>query len=426
MASTTAKWAIPQPDLADDPPDVPRDVHAAMNRVDDLLTPLSRGLFSAMPPFGKIGQRYIATDQTNQEYLDIGTAWIPLNITRGFSPGDVKASFQVADHGDWKLIDGRNNILRSDVTQEYIDLAIARGWLGSDGTRIGVPDGVGRMLVNRGVHADIDALGENDGQVAANRRPKHKHTVNEPNGGLGHAHGIADPGHTHQFQGQREDVGGSNDNVAPKFNSGQGVNAAFWGTQTSTTNITITRAVTGVTIGPQATSPVDGPAYLTVNYFIYTGATIADETGGSTGGGGGLARSEIDLATANLAAAAGESGTVLLGKSYRMIRIEADHPCRVRLYSTPAKRTTDIARPTATDPPDYPTPGSAPNHGCMLEVILGAANLEGGSYVQDLSPNVMGSSNENPPLNAIAYRIENMDVVARILNIKFIRQEVES
>lgn len=293
MSDTTAKWAIPRPELADDPPDVPRDFVAAMNRVDDLLTPLSRGLIGARPPAGKLGQRYVATDQDNQEYLDTGTEWIPLNITRGFSPGDVKASFQTVDHGDWKLIDGRNNILRSSVSQEYVDLALARGWVGSDGTRIGVPDGIGRILVNRGIHADIDALGDNDGEAAANRRVRHKHAVNEPNGGQGHAHGYLDPGHFHLFSGQREDVAGDGSGVAPKFNTGQGINATAWATETATTNITITRSVTGITIGPQAASPVDGPAFLTVNFFIYTGATVSGVTGGGEVGPGSITTDDL-------------------------------------------------------------------------------------------------------------------------------------
>lgn len=411
MADTTDIWGLPKPEELDDPPDVPRDVRALADAVDTKLTPLSKGVFAAMPPAGKLGQRYIATDQGNQEYLDLVTGWVPMNLTRGLSAGDVKASFQSADHGDWLLIDGRNNIPRSQVTQEFIDLMIARGYPGADGTKIGLPDGVGRVLAGKGTHADVNVLGKNEAEAVATRTPKHKHTVSDPQ----HAHG--DPPHLN-------DDGGSFYGYvafdATEFSPGQaqGVHTVD--------NASTGNSPTGVSVGPggAAPYPLNGPAYLTINWFIYVGSTVSSVSEG--GGGGSLQRANnVPLATANLAAGAGQSGVVTLGAGYRLLKISADHPCRIRLYSTPAKRTADVARASNVEPIDYPTPGVSPNHGCMLEVLLTADNLVGGVYEQDLAPNVVAASLENPRSNDIAYRIDNTDVAGHVINVTLLDQILE-
>lgn len=58
-------------------PDVPADVKALADSIDPKLTPASKGLLAARPAFGKVGQRYYATDVAGgTEYLDIGTAWV--------------------------------------------------------------------------------------------------------------------------------------------------------------------------------------------------------------------------------------------------------------------------------------------------------------------------------------------------------------
>jgi hypothetical protein len=85
----------------------------------------------------------------------------------------------------------------------------------------------------------------NEGALAANRRPKHKHTVN-------------DPTHTHAgafFRDQMGNTGHSTYDLA-------GGNDLMSG---------IPNAATGVTVGPQTgAEPVDGPAFLTANCFIKT------------------------------------------------------------------------------------------------------------------------------------------------------------
>lgn len=46
-----------------------------------------------------------------------------------------------------------------------------------------VPDLQGREIIGKGTHADVNALGKNDGVTLANRRPKHPHTVTDGTGG---------------------------------------------------------------------------------------------------------------------------------------------------------------------------------------------------------------------------------------------------
>jgi microcystin-dependent protein len=98
-----------------------------------------------------------------------------------------------------------------------------------------LPDMRGRMPVVLGTHADVNAIGDNDGTAVGARRPKHKHVVN-------------DPGHHHTIGIEQSDGAGS---VADQ---------ARTGTSDTSTN------TTGITVGPQTGSePVDGPAWFTVN-----------------------------------------------------------------------------------------------------------------------------------------------------------------
>jgi microcystin-dependent protein len=108
-----------------------------------------------------------------------------------------------------------------------------------------LPDFRGRVAVGKGTHADIDALGENDGiTTVGNRRPKHKHTLN-----------WNDPGHTHSESGTGGQTSGQAGGGIP---SGGG--AATTGS--STTGIT-------ASVGPQTgAEPTDGPAYVVVNKII--------------------------------------------------------------------------------------------------------------------------------------------------------------
>ena len=81
--------------------------------------------------------------------------------------------------------------------------------------------------------------------------------------------------------------------------------------------------------------------------------------------------------TASIADDAEETGTLTLAKGYRLRTISCDEPCRVRVYTTAAKRTADAARAVGTDPTG--------DHGLIFEFVATEDLL-----AADLSPLVDG------------------------------------
>ena len=139
-----------------------------------------------------------------------------------------------------------NGVAYSRVTYNTLYQVIGTTFGAGDGsTTFNVPDLDGRMVVGwaqSGGHADVAALGASEGIAKSSRRPKHKHTVN-------------DPQHTHQIS-----VGGSGGGTP---NRAQGTTTGEFG-QAATYG-----AYTGVTIGPQSgAEPTDTPAYLALPALI--------------------------------------------------------------------------------------------------------------------------------------------------------------
>lgn len=62
------------------------------------------------------------------------------------------------------------------------------------------------------------------------------------------------------------------------------------------------------------------------------------------------------------------TGTLALGKAYRLNKLVANKPCRLRLYANAAYRTADADRPRSEDPEG--------DHGLILEAIPTADLLE--------------------------------------------------
>lgn len=125
-------------------------------------------------------------------------------------------------------------------------------------------------------------------------------------------------------------------------------------------------------------------------------------------------REDAQIVTGSLAAGAGESGTVTLAKGYRVLRVDSDHPMRLRLYTTAAKRTADITRASIDDPTG--------DHGLVAEVITATTLL--GLDLCDPTPS--GYSAEVPPTSSIAYRVTNGDSVTRIITIDIVFQAQEN
>lgn len=67
-------------------------------------------------------------------------------------------------------------------------------------------------------------------------------------------------------------------------------------------------------------------------------------------GGGASARGDVTITTAALAHDATEHGTIALGKSGLLFRLESSVPTWVRLYASAADRAADAARPVTEDP----------------------------------------------------------------------------
>lgn len=94
-------------------PDVPADLKSALDAIDPKLSPVSKGLIDDRPPFGKVGQRYIATDEANTVYLDIGTVWVKETPSADAAAGVASlrtlgaGPLQAAAGNDGRLSDAR-------------------------------------------------------------------------------------------------------------------------------------------------------------------------------------------------------------------------------------------------------------------------------------------------------------------------------
>jgi hypothetical protein len=108
------------------------------------------------------------------------------------------------------------------------------------------------------------------------------------------------------------------------------------------------------------------------------------------------------ITTASLAVNATENSTVTMSPGYRLHTIETDRACRVRLYTTSAKRTADASRLVGVDPTG--------DHGLMLEFVAT------GAVAYDLSPLVDGYC---PTGNDVYYAIENRSAGTSTVEVTF-------
>lgn len=110
--------------------------------------------------------------------------------------------------------------------------------------------------------------------------------------------------------------------------------------------------------------------------------------------------------TALAALAEDSTHTVTLAKSYRIISLQADRACRVRLYSTAAQRAADLARPLGLDP--------SGDHGLIMEVVFTAAGTI------RLAPQPGGSNLEAVPSANIPISVQNRSGGASAVQLTFI------
>lgn len=170
--------------------------------------------------------------------------FVAVPMPSGLPPGAGCLWFSTAAPTDWAILDG--STLTSAQTN-YPTLWANVDSTFKSGSNIILPDLRGRIPVGKGSHVDVDTLGESDGAALADRRPAHKHTVN-------------DTGHQHMWGhlvGAGNSIGGSVQNA---------YNGTF---DTVALNSLTTSVTTGVTVGPQtAGTPTDEPSYIVVNFII--------------------------------------------------------------------------------------------------------------------------------------------------------------
>lgn len=118
------------------------------------------------------------------------------------------------------------------------------------------------------------------------------------------------------------------------------------------------------------------------------------------GGGGSGIREDVTFTSGSIVADASVSGTVSISPRYQLLQITTNYPCRVRLYTSTAKRDADLTRPIGTDPEG--------NHGLLFEFVTTSSLL-----AADLSPVVDGFS----ATSSVAYHLTNLDTVTRNLSI---------
>jgi len=178
--------------------------------------------------------------------ITLNTGWVDLatasGATAALPPGTLTAFGGSTAPTGWLVCDG-SAISRTTYSLLFAVVGTAYG-AGDGSTTFNLPDLRGRVPVGyaAGGHADVATLGLNDGVALASRRPKHRHTVNDP-GHLhdkGYAVGSSDGGHNYFYDGNHQ----GNDSSSIK--------------------------TTGITIGASTNDPLDAPAYLVVNHIIKT------------------------------------------------------------------------------------------------------------------------------------------------------------
>jgi microcystin-dependent protein len=195
--ATTPRWGLPHP-IGSNAPDVPFYVAALAQALDNVGMDY-QGALADRPSAGSAGRFYFATD-TGQQFRDNGSTWVELALAEPLAPvGSIVDYAGATDPagGRWLICDGRE-VSRS--TYAALFAAIGGTYGGGDGsTTFNLPDFRGRVAVGKGTHADVDALGDNDGIAPVARGPKHSHS----DGSLAaanHAHGagtITVNGHSH-------------------------------------------------------------------------------------------------------------------------------------------------------------------------------------------------------------------------------------
>lgn len=211
----------------------------------------------------------------------------------------------------------------------------------------------------------------------------------------------------------------------PEGRSSYTANATLAATDT-VVGVSTTNSVT-LTLPPMANVPagrrilivseVSGPNITISGSFLPSGSpTIIDPYGWvevmSTGsnwlvvGRSQPVRRDVTKVTASLATNASETGTIVLGKGFRLLKIASLAPARVELYSTNAQMTADAGRAFGVAPTG--------DHGVLLDWQSAT-----GALSETMAPAVEGQNTEASPTNAISYRITNLNASTGTVTVTF-------
>lgn len=186
MADTTPVLGLPFPELAVDDPNVPEDIQALAEKVEDVLTPA--GLAAGKGLIWN-GSAWTAEDIATQAELAAAIV-VPSGSIFDFAGSAAPGGFLLCD-----------GAAVSRATYAALFAAIGTGYgIGDGSSTFNLPDLRGRVAVGKGSHGDVDALGDSDGLAVGSRRPAHAHSISA-DGSHSHtvnSHSHTVNGHTHE------------------------------------------------------------------------------------------------------------------------------------------------------------------------------------------------------------------------------------
>jgi microcystin-dependent protein len=182
--------------------------------------------------------------------VTLNTGWLPVSTGTIAAPtGAVQSFCGTSVPTDWLLCDGAA-VSRTTYSTLFNVIATTFG-IGDGSSTFNVPDLRGRVIAGYASsgHVDVATIGLTEGiSNFANRRPKHRHTVNDPT----HQHGDPSPG-TNVAQNSSGFSGPAMGNAG---------NQSGWMTGWAATGITVG---TGI-----ASDAVDTAPYLVLKHIIKT------------------------------------------------------------------------------------------------------------------------------------------------------------
>jgi len=192
--------------------------------------------------------------------IHLNTGWASISSSNFASPtGAIHLYAGATAPNGWLVCDG-SAVSRTTYADLYAALGGASSPYGQgDGSStFNLPDLQGRVPVGKGTNASVSALGANDGQAAANRRPQHRTTK---------ALSISDPGHTHVEQTEGGGSAGSG-----TWKPQRSDNSVY---PSSDASITTASATTGISVSGSvgtnnANDALDTPSFIVVNYIVKT------------------------------------------------------------------------------------------------------------------------------------------------------------